>query len=176
MTLANALRLLSVVLVALSMAAGFAHLYALPNKIGLPADEYFVTQQIYAGWALIGIAILGAIGSTFALAALVRNRGAEFWLVVTALACIVIALAIFFAFTFPANVATENWTTRPAGWETLRLQWEYSHAAGALLQLTALIALTLSLIVRGNRTAAVAASQPGRSPSGIVPTANGSPF
>src|SRR5690606_8229617 len=151
MTLANALRLLGVVLVALSMAAGFAHLYALPNKIGLPADEYYVAQQIYAGWALIGIAIVGAIGSTAALAVLVRHRGAEFRLVVTALACIVLSLAIFFAFTFPANEATENWTTRPADWETLRSQWEYSHAAGALLQLGALIALTLSLIVRGDR-------------------------
>lgn len=151
MTLANALRLLSVVLVALSMAAGFAHLYALPNKMDLPADDYFVAQQIYAGWALIGIAILGAIASTLALAVLVRRSGAEFRLVVTALACIVVSLAIFFAFTFPANQATENWTTRPADWEILRRQWEYSHAVGAVLYLTALIALTLSLIVRGNR-------------------------
>src|SRR5690606_25279098 len=102
MTLANALRLLSVVLVALSIAAGFAHLYALPNKIDLPPAEYFVAQQIYAGWALIGIAILGAIGST----------------------------------------------PRPADWGTLGSQGEWSHAAGALLYLPALIALTLSLIVR----------------------------
>jgi len=155
-TVANALRLLSVVLVALAMAAGFAHLYALPNKIDLPADEYFVAQQIYAGWALIGIAVVGAMGTTFALAVLVRRRGAEFGFVVTALACIVVSLAIFFAFTYPANQATENWTTRPADWEALRSQWEYSHAVNALLYLTALIALTLSLIVRGNRTEASA--------------------
>jgi hypothetical protein len=151
MTLANALRLLSVVLVALPMAAGLAHFYALPNKIDLPVDDYFVAQQIYAGWALIGIPILGAIASTLALAVLVRRRRAEFRLVVTALACIVLSLAIFFAFTFPANRATANWTTRPPDWETLRSQWEYSHAVGALLYLAALIALTLSLIVRGNR-------------------------
>lgn len=151
MTLANALRLLSIVLVALPMAAGFAHLYALPNKIDLPADEYFVAQQIYAGWALLGIPILAAIASTLWLAVVVRRRGAEFRLVVTALVCIVLALAIFFAFTVPANQATENWTTRPADWETLRAQWEYSHAVGALLYFAALVALTLSLIVRGNR-------------------------
>src|SRR5690606_17573270 len=144
----------------LSMAAGFAHLYALPNKIDLPPAEYFVAQQIYAGWALIGIAILGAIGSTLALAVLVRRRGAEFRLVVTALACLVLALAIFFAFTFPANQATENWTTRPDDWETLRSQWEYSHAVGALLYLTALVALTLSLIVRGNRAEAPVGGNP----------------
>lgn len=151
MTLANALRLLSVVLVALPMAAGLAHLYALPNKIDLPADEYFIAQQIYAGWSLIGIPILGAIASTLGLAVLVRQSGAELRLVVTALGCLVLALAIFFAFTFPANQATENWTARPADWEALRSQWEYSHAVGALLYLIALIALTLSLIDRGNR-------------------------
>lgn len=94
---------------------------------------------------------MGAIGSTLALAVLVWHSSAEFRLIVTALACLVLALAIFFAFTFPANQATENWTARPADWETLRSQWEYSHAVGALLYLTALIALTLSLIVRGNR-------------------------
>lgn len=131
--------------------ASLAHLYALPNKIGLPADEYFIAQRIYAGWSLIGIPILGAIASTLALAVLVWHSSAEFRLIVTALACLVLALAIFFAFTFPANQATENWTARPADWETLRSQWEYSHAVGALLYLTALIALTLSLIVRGNR-------------------------
>lgn len=108
-------------------------------------------QRIYAGWSLIGIPILGAIGSTLALAVLVWHSSAEFRLIVTALACLVLALAIFFAFTFPANQVTENWTARPADWETLRSQWEYSHAVGALLYLTALIALTLSLIVRGNR-------------------------
>ena len=154
MTLANALRLVSVVLVALSMAGGFAHLYALPNKIDLPVEEYFVAQQVYAGWALLGIAIIGAILSTFALAVLARHDRAEFRLVVTALACIVLSLAVFFAFTFPANQATENWTTRPSDWEALRAQWEYSHAVGALLYLTALIALTLSLIVRGDRAGA----------------------
>lgn len=147
MTLTNVLRLLSVVLVALSMAGGFAHLYALPNKIDLPVDEYFIAQQVYRGWALIGIAIFAALLSTTAVAVLVRRHRAELVLTLTAIVCIVLSLGVFFTFTFPANQATENWTMQPDDWETLRRQWEYSHAVGALLYLAALIALTLSLIV-----------------------------
>jgi hypothetical protein len=40
-----------------------------------------------------------------------------------------------------------GWTTLPANWETLRRQWEYSHAVGASLYFVALSALTLSLLV-----------------------------
>ena len=38
-----------------------AHLLELPHKIHLPAAEYLTVQQIYAGWALLGIVPLAAI-------------------------------------------------------------------------------------------------------------------
>jgi hypothetical protein len=53
---------------------------------------------------------------------------------------------MFFIVTFPANKATQNWTMLPQGWETLRQQWEYSHATGALLYFVALTMLALSVI------------------------------
>ena len=65
--------------------------------------------------------------------------------------CLVGAQALFWGFTFPANTATVNWTTRPDSWETLRTQWEYSHAVGSLLTLTALVALIFSLLARVRR-------------------------
>src|SRR5262245_39814809 len=46
------LKVLAVVFTALAMSAGMAHLFALPNKINLPAAEYFEVQQIYRGWSL----------------------------------------------------------------------------------------------------------------------------
>lgn len=153
MTVTNALRLVSVVLLAISMGGGLAHLFALPNKMGLTADQYFVAQQVYRGWALLGIVILGALASTIGLAVLVRRHRTEFALTLAAAACIVLSLIVFFTFTFPANQATENWTMRPDDWETLRSQWEYSHAVGAVLYLAALVALTLSLIVGRDREA-----------------------
>jgi hypothetical protein len=32
-----------------------AHLFELPNKIGLSEEHYFLVQSIYRGWALFGI-------------------------------------------------------------------------------------------------------------------------
>ena len=52
---------------ALAMAAGFAHAFELPNKIGLNAEDYLTVQQIYSGWALLGTVVFGALISTLAL-------------------------------------------------------------------------------------------------------------
>ncbi|MBN1239375.1 MAG: DUF1772 domain-containing protein [Gammaproteobacteria bacterium] len=146
MTSVNVFRFLSVLFVAVSMAGGFAHLLELPNKIDLPGDAYLTVQQIYRGWALLGIAVVGALISTITLAVLLRGRGAEFYLAATAAACVAASLAVFFAFTFPANQQTMNWTVLPENWQSLRRTWEYSHAVGAMLYFIALVALTLSLL------------------------------
>lgn len=63
------------------------------------------------------------------------------------------AQAVFWTFTYPANVATRNWTVVPANWQALRVQWEYSHAVGAVLTLAALAALFSSLLARTRATA-----------------------
>lgn len=60
--------------------------------------------------------------------------------------CIAGTQIVFWTFTFPANQATDNWTVLPEHWEKLRRQWEYSHAAGAGLDLIALIALIILVI------------------------------
>ena len=49
---------------------------------------------------------------------------------------------VFWSFTFPANQATANWTVLPEGWQALRARWEYSHAAGAVLNFAAVLFLT----------------------------------
>ena len=60
----NVLRFASVMLTAVAMAAGFAHLLELPNKIGLSREDYLRVQKIYRGWALLGIVVEGALAST----------------------------------------------------------------------------------------------------------------
>lgn len=131
---------------AIAMAGGWAHLLELPNKIALSRDEYLTVQQLYRGWALLGIAVVGALVSTAALTVLQRGTGRPFFLALTAALCIALSLVIFFSVTFPANQATQNWTVLPEGWEALRRQWEYSHAAGALLYFVAMAAHALSII------------------------------
>ena len=58
---------------------------------------------------------------------------------------------IFWTFTYPANQQTANWTLLPDNWEDLRRQWEYSHAAGALLNLVALICVIIA-VLKGRNT------------------------
>lgn len=141
-------RFLSLLFAALALAPALAHLLELPNKIGLPRDDYLTVQQIYRGWALLGIVVFGALLSALALAVMVRGRRKAFSLALTAFLCIAGTQVLFWTFTFPANQATGNWTTLPENWMALRTQWEYSHAASAVLNLIALVALILSVLVR----------------------------
>ena len=126
------------------MAAGFAHLLELPNKIRLPRDAYLTVQQIYRGWALLGIAVIAAIASTLGLAIMVRHERRMFTGAIVALSCLVATQIIFWTFTYPVNQITANWTVAPENWKELRAQWEYSHAVAACLDFAALIALVWS--------------------------------
>ena len=143
MSLAAA-RFLSLLFAALALAPALAHLLELPNKIGLGAEDYRTVQQNYRGWALLGIVIYGALLSSLALAIIVRRRRAEFVPAVIAFLCLAGTQAIFWIFTFPATQQTLNWTVLPGNWMALRAQWEYSHAASALLNLAALVALIVA--------------------------------
>ncbi|MGZ8095715.1 MAG: DUF1772 domain-containing protein [Methylosarcina sp.] len=145
----NTFRFLSILFTAVSMAAGFAHLFELPHKIDLPRDEYLIVQQIYRGWALLGIAVIGALVSTLVLAVLVRGNYRMFYLTLTATVCIALSLIVFFTFTYPVNQQTVNWTVLPENWQELRRQWEYSHATSAGLYFVAFITLTISMLLKG---------------------------
>lgn len=148
MSLINTFRFLSILFTAVAMSAGFAHLFELPHKIGLSREDYLIVQQIYRGWALFGIAVIGALVSTLVLSFLVREESAAFYLTLTAALCIALSLTVFFTFTYPANQQTMNWTRLPGNWLELRRQWEYSHAAGAGFYFLAFVALTISLLLK----------------------------
>ena len=140
------LKFFAIVLTALALVPVGAHLFALPNKIHLAEGNYFVTQSVYRGWALFGLVLFGAIFANLALTLAMRRRRA-FVFVLINLVCLVATLVIFFAFTFPANQATNNWTQMPADWEDLRWQWEVSHAVNALITFTGFCSLAMSLLV-----------------------------
>jgi hypothetical protein len=144
----KAVRFLSLLFTALALGPSLAHLLELPNKINLSAGDYLTVQQIYRGWALLGIVWAGALLSNVVLTVMVRKKPKVFILNSIASLCIVGMFVVFFVFTFPANQQTNNWTMLPANWLDLRNQWEYSHAATAGLNLVALIALILSVLAR----------------------------
>src|SRR5262245_14840742 len=130
---------LAIVLTALALVPGGAHIMELPAKIEMPEEPYFVVQQIYRGWALAGVVIFAAIFANLASALLARHSPRQFWLSLMAAVLIAGTLAIFFGWTYPANQVTGNWTSTPAEWERLRTEWEYSHAVNALITFVALL-------------------------------------
>ena len=138
---------LAIVLTALALVPAGAHLFELPNKIGLVQEEYFVVQNIYRGWALFGIVLFGALAANLVLAVLLRRQRAPFRLALLAFLLVAATLAIFCTWTYPANQATQNWTVVPANWQELRTRWEYAHATNAVLTFMALCALTWSALL-----------------------------
>lgn len=143
---AQIVRFFSLLFVGLTLAPGLAHVLQLPNKMSLSGEDYLRVQQLYAGWALLGVVVLGALISTFVLTVLVRARLRQFALACIAFGSVLVTQVIFWMFTFPVNQETHNWTTLPVNWMTLRECWEYSHATAAVFDLIAFIAIVLAVL------------------------------
>lgn len=124
-------RFAAVLITGLALIAPGAHLYELSNKIVLARDQYFVVQTIYSGWWIAGLLLPLSFLINVAFAWVSRESRIARVLALGAALCIVMNLTIFYFFTHPANVATNNWTVIPENWEVLRKQWELSHAANA---------------------------------------------
>lgn len=142
------LQFLSLVFTALALIPSGAHFFEMPHKLDLAQDQYFVVQGIYAGWAYFGIVLISAIIVDLVLAFLLRGQQTPALLALAAGVLMAITLATFFIWIFPANQATENWTMISADWDTLRSQWERTHAVNAVLTFIAFCALSLSTILR----------------------------
>jgi hypothetical protein len=138
---------LALALTALALVPSGAHLFELPSKINLEAEPYFIIQNIYRGWSLFGIVLIGALIANLALALLLRGRGAPFALALFGSICIALTLVIFFIWTYPANQATNNWTMIPNDWEQLRRRWEYSHAVNAVITFAAFCSVAVSSLM-----------------------------
>ncbi len=133
---------------ALALGGALAHLFELPNKIGLPRDAYFTVQGIYRGWFQLAYVLAVQLVSMLAVATLYRRQPLVSGFAISAVLCLAAAQVIFWAYTYPANAATANWTSIPENWAGLRRQWEYSHAAGAAFQLLAMGCLILAALAR----------------------------
>jgi hypothetical protein len=126
------LRFFAVLLTGLALIAPGAHLYELANKMLLSESDYFVVQKIYIGWWIAGLLLPLALIANLIFAYRDKNL-----IALGAAALILTNLVIFYFFTYPVNVSTQNWTLMPDNWETLRRQWEYSHAVNAGVTLSA---------------------------------------
>ncbi len=142
----KSIQFLAVIFTALSLVPGGAHLFVLLNKIDLAAEQYYVVQGTYRGWNLFALVLIPAIFLNLVLAIIQRRQAVPLRAALLAFLCLAATLVVFFVWTEPANRATDYWTTVPANWRALRDQWEYSHAANAIITFAALCAATLSVL------------------------------
>jgi hypothetical protein len=145
-TVFKSMRLLAVISVALCLIPAGTHFFELVNKMSLSTAEYMTTQKIYAGWSFFGVVIIAAIAFTLTHTLMVRAERTAFLLSLTALLLLGATQVIFWTFTYPMNVATNNWTITPQDFEAVRRQWEYSHAVNAMLTFVAFVTITLSAL------------------------------
>ena len=143
---AQFVRFFSLLFVGLTLAPGLAHVLQMPHKMDLTGNDYLRVQQLYAGWALLGIVAMGALISTLLLTILVRARLRQFALACIAFGSVLATQVIFWMLTFPVNQQTKNWTTLPVNWMTLRERWEYSHATAAVFDVIAFVAVVLAVL------------------------------
>ncbi|KGF67021.1 membrane protein [Hoeflea sp. BAL378] len=136
----------AILLAALALVPSGAHLLELPNKMALSREAYVIVQGIYRGWALLGFVWIAALVANAVLAYLTRAQPWPSRLAALSAACFALMFAVFFTWTLPANQATQNWTAVPEAWESLRLSWEYSHAANAAIVFAAACCSVLSAL------------------------------
>lgn len=145
------LQFAAVLLTALALVPGGAHVLEMAAKLRFDRDTYLAAQQVYRGWAWLGAVLIGALLANAVLAFVARHQRSVLVGAAAAAVLLALSLVVFFAWTFPVNQATANWTLAPADWERLRRQWEFSHAVNAAITLVALcasIAATLAAPLR----------------------------
>jgi hypothetical protein len=150
-TLVKAWRFITIMFTALSMGMAFCHLLEMPAKMTYDGKLWLtLLQTLYGAFGTIGAFIeVGAVVTAVVLAFLVRHRRAAFgWTFVGAL-CLVAAHLAWWIWVAPVNATMAPLTpeTLTADWMRLRDQWEYTHAARAVLQIIALAALVFSILI-----------------------------
>jgi hypothetical protein len=159
-------QVITLMLVAVTMALALAHALEYPGKMRLAKDQYVATQAIYyPGFTLGGIAEPVGVLALAILAFLMRGEGAVFWLTLASFVAMASMQAVFWTLTQPVNrfwvkdiemkragarffgMAARRTNARELDWTKLRDQWERSHIIRAVLGLVTLALLTASLVI-----------------------------
>lgn len=160
----HALQILTVMLVALTMALAVAHALEYPGKLRLSKADYLAVQAIYyPGFTIAGVGELLAVIGSFAVAALMPRNGTAFLFWWFAFVAMLLTHLTYWLVTHPVNnfwlrdLKLGNAGTRFFGfdflpvdssdWTALRDRWEYSHIARAIFSSAALLAAVIALSI-----------------------------
>ena len=150
----------------------WSHLLQLVPRMHYDAGLYLATQRtLFEYYGSVGAVIEGsAIVAAGFLVLLARERRPALWLTGGAALCLVVATLIWFRWTNPADLALVRAAAPPADWMRLRAVWETTQAIRAVLDVTALVLLAVSVVWETpDRSAAWRADAPRRGGSPAPP-------
>lgn len=162
------LQVLTIFLTAVAMALAVAHALELPGKMRLDKQTYMAVQTIYYPGFTLGASSEGlAIIAALVLLLLTPRNRAAFWWTLAGLIALVVMHGVYWTITHATNKFwMKNQQVNKAGakffssdplkqggvvekdvddWKTFRDRWEYSHVVRAILDVIALIALTVAI-------------------------------
>lgn len=168
-TVYEVLQILTVVLVAASMAFPLAHALELPGKLRLGKEEYLAVQPIYYPGFTIGglVGELGGLVATLALVVVTPRDTPAFWLTLSAFVALLVMHLLYWVLTHPVNnFWLKDFKLNGAGffrfdplrrnggeslfstpdWKVLRDRWENSHVARAVFAVFGLILLAAAIV------------------------------
>lgn len=141
----------TIIFVALSMGMAFSHLLEMPAKMTYNGALWLkLLQTLYWGYGTIGAVIeVLAVITSIVLVFLVRHRPVVFRWTLLGAFCMVLAHVCWWIWVHPVNTTLIPLTpnTLPVNWKNLRDQWEYTHALRAVLQIIALVAIVISILI-----------------------------
>lgn len=145
------LRFTTIMLTALSLSAAFAHLLEMPAKLKYEGALWLkLLQTLYPAFGTIaGACEVGAVAAAWVLVVAVHSRPRPLGWTLLAASCLAATHAIFWIWVAPVNAALMPLSPEklPVDWARLREQWEFAHATRAILQIIALAALVISVLV-----------------------------
>jgi Anthrone oxygenase len=146
-------RFASLILAALMLGMGVAHLMQLPSRMAW--DQYLwvgstVQGGLYEAFSTVGALISIATVVALALTAyFVREHDRPgFRLVIAAGVLFGLAILLWWVVIYPVNVELAKWVNGPvpADWTSYRARWEWGHAAISLVELIGFGALVASVL------------------------------
>jgi cytochrome bd-type quinol oxidase subunit 2 len=148
------LQFFTLMLVALSMGMALCHLLEMPVRLGYEPELWSRVTNVEVIYRLFGSPLGAALEggawvTAVAWAVLARKRSrAVFRLALAGAACMVLAQVAWWTFVFPVNQEMAGWApgALPADFAELRSQWEYTHAARAVLQIASLGLIVASVL------------------------------
>jgi Domain of unknown function (DUF1772) len=146
-------RFVTLMLTALSAGMAFCHMMEMPSRLKYAPALWSRVTNIEGTYRLFGPAVGasiegGALSTAIFLSIFARKHRPAFALAWAGAACMAAAQVAWWLFVFPVNSQMVDWTPEslPENFTQLRDQWEYTHAARAILQIVGLGSLVLSVL------------------------------